>query len=109
MCTAANLTAIDLAYFKKQLYTAKDKVAQDAILLSHMDIMPVKRRREVDEGTRQRQRDVTIKYFVLKEDKTHTQIPHILTTHPILFSTLYHLLGKHKVCRCEENKPIGVV
>ncbi|KAG5279382.1 hypothetical protein AALO_G00077190 [Alosa alosa] len=39
-----------------------------------MDIMPVKRRREVNEGTRQRQRDVTIKYSVLKEDKTRVPV-----------------------------------
>ncbi|XP_060790810.1 uncharacterized protein LOC132894682 [Neoarius graeffei] len=75
MCAAASLTQNDLAYFKNQLYTSKDKVEQDAILLSHLEIMPVQRRREqVDDEDKRRQRDVTIKYSVLKEAKTRVPV-----------------------------------
>lgn len=44
-CAAVTLTEADLSYIKQQLYSTFDKVKQDAILLSHMDVTPCKRRR----------------------------------------------------------------
>ncbi|XP_041362797.1 uncharacterized protein LOC121378605 [Gigantopelta aegis] len=78
LCTAGTLNENDLAYIKGQLYVTKDKVEQDAILVSHMDIGQVKRRRQrdprdKDEG-RQKNRRVLIKYSLLKEDKTKISV-----------------------------------
>lgn len=39
-CSAVTLKESDLLYIKQQLYFTNDKVKQDAILLSHMDVMP---------------------------------------------------------------------
>ncbi len=38
-CSAVTLKESDLLYIKQQLYFTNDKVKQDAILLSHMDVM----------------------------------------------------------------------
>ena len=70
-CTAGTLNENDLEYIKGQLYATYDKVKQDAILVSHMDISQVKRRRpRVEDEGRQKNRGLTIKYSLLKEDKT---------------------------------------
>ncbi|XP_055064736.2 uncharacterized protein [Misgurnus anguillicaudatus] len=70
-CRAGALTEADITYINAKLYTSRDKVKQDAILLSYMYVMPCKRRRrKVKAEEKQRQRDLTIKYFVLKEDTT---------------------------------------
>lgn len=75
MCAAASLTATDLSFIYRQLYCTSDKVKQDAFLLSHIDVMPCKRRkRQVDVDERRRQRDLSIKYTVIKEDKTRVVI-----------------------------------
>ncbi len=69
-CSAVTLKESDLLYIKQQLCFTNDKVKQDAILLSHMNVMPCKRRRQqVEAEEKRRQRDVSIKYAVLKEDK----------------------------------------
>lgn len=73
-CSAATLKESDLLYIKQQLYFTNDNVKQDAILLSHMDAMPCKRRRQVEAEEKRRQRDVSIKYAVLKEDKTKVPV-----------------------------------
>ncbi|XP_052427306.1 uncharacterized protein LOC127969418 [Carassius gibelio] len=76
-CRAVTLKESDLFYIKQQLYSTNDKVEQDAILLSRMDAMPCKRRRQQVEAEEKRgQRDVSIKYAVLKEDKTKVPICH---------------------------------
>lgn len=76
-CGAVTLKESDLFYIKQQLYSTNDKVEQDAILLSHMDAMPCKQRRQqVEAEEKRRQRDVSIKYAVLKEDKTKVPICH---------------------------------
>ncbi|KAA0703634.1 hypothetical protein E1301_Tti015520 [Triplophysa tibetana] len=75
LCRADTLTETDITYINKQLYFSHDKVKQDAILLSHMDVMPCKRRRvKVKAEDKQRQRDLTVKYFVLKEDQTNVPV-----------------------------------
>lgn len=73
-CAAVTLTETDITYIKEQLYSTHDKVKQDAILLSHLDIMQCKRRRPSAKAEKRRQRDLTIKYAVLKEDNTKVPV-----------------------------------
>ena len=75
VCLAATLSPEEIAGIHRVLYATSDKVKQDAILLSYMDITTVKRRRlKVDDSGKQKNRDLTVKYSVLrdkgeKEDK----------------------------------------
>ncbi|KAK9976438.1 hypothetical protein ABG768_021643 [Culter alburnus] len=74
-CAAVTLTETDITYIKDQLYSTHDKVKQDAILLSHLDIMQCKRRRpSAVEADKRRQREMTVKYAVLKEDRTKVPV-----------------------------------
>ena len=55
------------ARMKEILYSTCDKVQQDALLLSYMDIRNVNRRRQrVDDQNKRKQRNYTVKYFALK-------------------------------------------
>ena len=52
------------------LYSTTDKVKQDAIRLSYMDIKKVqRRRRKVQDPAKQKAREMSVNYFILDENK----------------------------------------
>lgn len=70
MCVASTLSSNDILYIKAQLYSTQDRFKQDAILLSYMDIQQCTRRRsKVGDVEKQKSRDVSVKYNLLKENK----------------------------------------
>ncbi|XP_061746904.1 uncharacterized protein LOC133545391 isoform X2 [Nerophis ophidion] len=75
MCVASTLSPEDLAYMKGQFYLTQDKVKQDATLLSYMDVQTCKRRRtKVTDTDKQKQREVSVKYYLLKASKERISV-----------------------------------
>ena len=73
LCMAGSLVDTDLTFMHSCLYETCDKVKQDAVLLSYMNIEGVKRRRIIGDQERKRNRDFAVKYFVMKENQE--QVP----------------------------------
>ena len=69
---AKQMTDEDLAYMHRCLYSSDEKIKQDAVLLSFMNIDVAKRRKKKidhDNASRRKIRDMSVKYFVKKENK----------------------------------------
>lgn len=68
LCRAATISAEDTTYIHSVLYSTCNKVQQDAILLSYMDITQAKRRRSNNQVPL-KTRDLSVKYSVLTQNK----------------------------------------
>lgn len=66
-CVGRNLNDSDISYCSEKLYRTNNKVEQDAILLSYMDISAPKRL--CAEESRQKPRKTSVKYFIVLESK----------------------------------------
>lgn len=74
-CVAVTLTETDLSYINQQFYCTSDKIKQDAFLLTRVNVMLCKwKNRGVELDERRRQRELSIKYTVLKENQTRVPI-----------------------------------
>jgi hypothetical protein len=70
MCVATRLSGDYLLRLFNILYSSTDKVKQDAILLSYMDIRKVQRgRRKVADPGKQKSKEMSVSYFVVDENK----------------------------------------
>ena len=85
-CLAASLTEDDLNFLHRSMYSESDKVMQDALLLTYMDIKPVTRRRSTADNPNSR--DMTIKYHVTNEDKEKI---------PVCKATFMSIFGKYVI------------
>ena len=69
-CVATTVSENELDRLFHLLYSTTDKVKQDAILLSYMDIKKVqRRRRKVQDPAKQKAREMSVNYFLLDENK----------------------------------------
>ena len=65
-CVATTVSENELNRLFNLLYSTTDKVKQDAILLSYMDIKKVqRRRRKVQDPAKQKAREMSVNYFII--------------------------------------------
>ena len=86
LCHADVITEADLAFNHAKFYENPDKVAQDALILSLLEISDPKRRRVLDEKAR-KAKDVSVKYTLLSEQQHPQKIK-------VCRKTFIKLLGK---------------
>ena len=84
ICLATSLTEDDLARLHEIMYSNSEKVKQDSLLLSYMDITEVKRRRSTTDTPRRR--DMTINYFVTNKENQKI---------PVCKATFMSIFGKY--------------